>query len=333
MAQYCPYNMPNRTEKIYRVTVLGSIVNFLLLTLKFAAGIFGHSAAMIADAVHSLSDFITDVVVVVFVHLSNKPADDDHGYGHGKYETIATSIIGIALLAVALMLAYDGGEKILSFLQGEQLTSPGIIALAAALTSIISNEWIFRITKRVADEVDSKALEANAWHHRSDAYSSIGTAIGIGGAVLLGNQWAVLDAIAAVVVSIFIAFTAIKIIRQSAGELLEESLPHETEQHILSILAEDKQVSDIHHLCTRRIGNRIAIEMHLRLPGEMSLAEAHEHATQIERHLRSEFGSNTHIMLHLEPVKPTTCQTTSPTTSLPHASAKSIPVTSIKHKK
>ena len=145
MVQYCLYNMQNRTAKIYRVTVLGSIVNFLLLTLKFAAGIFGHSAAMIADAVHSLSDFITDVVVVVFVHLSNKPADDDHGYGHGKYETIATSIIGIALLAVALMLAYDGGEKILSFLQGEQLTSPGIIALAAALTSIIFRTILYDV--------------------------------------------------------------------------------------------------------------------------------------------------------------------------------------------
>lgn len=294
----------NRNYKIYRVTILGSIVNFLLLALKFTAGILGHSAAMIADAVHSLSDFITDVIVVVFVKLSTKPADDDHDYGHGKYETVATSIIGMALLVVALMLAYDGGEKILSFLQGEELCSPEPIALIAALASIVSKEWIFRVTKKVADEVDSKALEANAWHHRSDAYSSIGTAAGIGGAVVLGSQWAVLDAIAAVIVSIFIALTAIKIIRQSAGELLEESLPRETEQRILEIIAEDKAVSDIHNLRTRRIGNRIAIEMHLRLPGSMPLDEAHEHASMIERRLRAEFGANTHIMLHLEPVKP-----------------------------
>ena len=298
------HSTQNRNSKIYRVTILGSIVNFLLLALKFTAGILGHSAAMIADAVHSLSDFITDVIVVVFVKLSTKPADDDHDYGHGKYETVATSIIGMALLVVALMLSYDGGEKILAFLQGEELCSPEPIALIAALASIVSKEWIFRITKKVADEVDSKALEANAWHHRSDAYSSIGTAVGIGGAIVLGSQWAVLDAIAAVIVSIFIALTAIKIIRQSAGELLEESLPRETEQRILEIIAEDKTVSDIHNLRTRRIGNRIAIEMHLRLPGSMPLEEAHEHASMIERRLRTEFGTNTHIMLHLEPVKP-----------------------------
>lgn len=298
------HSTQNRNSKIYRVTILGSIVNFLLLALKFTAGILGHSAAMIADAVHSLSDFITDVIVVVFVKLSTKPADDDHDYGHGKYETVATSIIGMALLVVALMLAYDGAEKILAFLQGEELCSPEPIALIAALASIVSKEWIFRVTKKVADEVDSKALEANAWHHRSDAYSSIGTAVGIGGAVVLGSQWAVLDAIAAVIVSIFIALTAIKIIRQSAGELLEESLPRETEQRILEIIEEDKAVSDIHNLRTRRIGNRIAIEMHLRLPGCMPLEEAHEHASMIERRLRAEFGANTHIMLHLEPVKP-----------------------------
>lgn len=298
------HSTQNRNSKIYRVTILGSIVNFLLLALKFTAGILGHSAAMIADAVHSLSDFITDVIVVVFVKLSTKPADDDHDYGHGKYETVATSIIGMALLVVALMLAYDGGEKILVFLQGEELCSPEPIALIAALASIVSKEWIFRVTKKVADEVDSKALEANAWHHRSDAYSSIGTAVGIGGAVVLGSQWAVLDAIAAVIVSIFIALTAIKIIRQSAGELLEESLPRETEQRILEIIEEDKAVSDIHNLRTRRIGNRIAIEMHLRLPGCMPLEEAHEHASMIERRLRAKFGANTHIMLHLEPVKP-----------------------------
>lgn len=298
------HSTQNRNSKIYRVTILGSIVNFLLLALKFTAGILGHSAAMIADAVHSLSDFITDVIVVVFVKLSTKPADDDHDYGHGKYETVATSIIGMALLVVALMLAYDGGEKILDFLQGEELCSPEPIALIAALASIVSKEWIFRVTKKVADEVDSKALEANAWHHRSDAYSSIGTAVGIGGAIVLGSQWAVLDAIAAVIVSIFIALTAIKIIRQSAGELLEESLPRETEQRILEIIEEDKAVSDIHNLRTRRIGNRIAIEMHLRLPGCMPLEEAHEHASMIERRLRAEFGANTHIMLHLEPVKP-----------------------------
>lgn len=293
----------DRNRRIYRVTLLGSVVNMLLLIAKFAAGILGHSAAMIADAVHSLSDFVTDVIVLVFVRLSNKPADDDHAYGHGKYETIATSIIGIALLAVACMLGWEGLTKIYAFCCGEQLQSPGQIALAAAIISILSKEWVYRITRKVAYEVESSALEANAWHHRSDALSSIGTAIGIGGAVLLGNKWAVLDPIAAVVVSVFIIKTAYMLIRKSSGELLEERLPSDTENLIRDIVYRTREVKDIHHLYTRRIGSTIAIEMHLRLPGDMPLAEAHRRASEIERNLRSEFGAGTHIMLHLEPIK------------------------------
>ena len=293
----------NRDRRIYNITLVGSLVNAALIVLKFAAGIIGNSAAMIADAIHSLSDFVTDIIVILFVHLSNKPADDDHCYGHGKYETIATSIIGITLLGVALKLGCDGCLKIIDFCNGKPLPSPGIIAFAAAVMSIILKEWIYVATRKVAREVNSKALEANAWHHRSDALSSVGTAIGIGGAVLLGSRWAVLDAVAALVVSVFIAQTAVKLIRQSAGELLEESLPKSTEKRILQIAGQDSMVSDIHNLRTRRIGNRIAIEMHLRLPGTITLEEAHNHASGIEAALRREFGANTHIMLHLEPVK------------------------------
>lgn len=293
----------NRDKRIYNITLVGSLVNAVLIVLKFAAGIIGNSAAMIADAIHSLSDFVTDIIVILFVHLSNKPADDDHCYGHGKYETIATSIIGITLLVVGVKLGCDGCLKIIDFCNGKPLSSPGIIAFAAAVTSIVLKEWIYIATRKVAREVDSKALEANAWHHRSDALSSVGTAIGIGGAVLLGSRWAVLDAVAALVVSVFIALTAIKLIRQSAGELLEESLPKSTEKRIMQIASQDSMVSDIHNLRTRRIGNRIAIEMHLRLPGKITLEEAHNHASGIEAALRREFGANTHIMLHLEPVK------------------------------
>lgn len=293
-----------RQQKMYRVTLAGSIVNALLLILKFAAGIIGHSAAMIADAVHSLSDFITDIVVIAFVRLSSKPADKNHAYGHGKYETIATSIIGLALMAVAVKLGWDGIRKILHVIRGGELQSPGIIALIAAITSIIAKEWIYRVTHRVARQVESQALEANAWHHRSDAFSSIGTAIGIGGAVALGSRWTILDPIAAVIVSIMISITALKLIRKSSGELLEESLPQETEQQIVDIVYQDPLVTDVHRLHTRRIGNIIAIEMHLRLPKDITLEQAHTHATAIERHLRDTFGSGTHIMLHIEPTKP-----------------------------
>ena len=293
-----------RQQKMYRVTLAGSIVNALLLILKFAAGIIGHSTAMIADAVHSLSDFITDIVVIAFVRLSSKPADKNHAYGHGKYETIATSIIGLALMAVAVKLGWDGIRKILHVIRGGELQSPGIIALIAAITSIISKEWIYQVTHRVARQVESQALEANAWHHRSDAFSSIGTAIGIGGAVALGSRWTILDPIAAVIVSIMISITALKLIRKSSGELLEESLPQETEQQIINIVYQDPLATDVHHLHTRRIGNIIAIEMHLRLPKDITLEQAHTHATTIERHLRDTFGSGTHIMLHIEPTKP-----------------------------
>lgn len=293
-----------RQQKMYRVTLAGSIVNALLLILKFAAGIIGHSTAMIADAVHSLSDFLTDIVVIAFVRLSSKPADKDHAYGHGKYETIATSIIGLALMAVAVKLGWDGLQKIYHVLRGGELQSPGIIALIAAITSIISKEWIYRVTHRVARQVESQALEANAWHHRSDAFSSIGTAIGIGGAVILGSRWTILDPIAAVIVSIMISLTALKLLRKSSGELLEESLPQETEQQIINIVYQDPLATDVHHLHTRRIGNIIAIEMHLRLPKDITLEQAHTHATAIERHLRDTFGSGTHIMLHIEPTKP-----------------------------
>ncbi|MDO4497715.1 MAG: cation diffusion facilitator family transporter [Bacteroidales bacterium] len=292
-----------RDKRIYRVTLTGSIVNVVLLVLKFVAGIIGNSAAMVADAVHSLSDFLTDIVVLAFVKLSSKPADSDHDYGHGKYETVATSIIGMALVVVAVMLGWDGAEKIIGAIKGEKLESPGWIAFAAAILSIALKEWVFRITKKVAKEVNSQALEANAWHHRSDAMSSIGTAIGIGGAVLLGNDWAILDPIAAIVVSILICVAAYRLLRQASGELLEESLPKETQEKIKQIVYQDELVSDIHRLHTRRIGSIVAIEMHLRLPGAISLTEAHAHATDIEKLLRKEFGKGTHIMLHIEPVK------------------------------
>lgn len=292
-----------RDQKIYRVTLTGSIVNMILLVMKFVAGILGNSAAMIADAVHSLSDFLTDIVVIVLVRLSSKPADKDHHYGHGKYETVATSIIGMALVVVAIMLGWNGIEKIIFVIKGGEIESPETVAFIAAIASILLKEWVFRITKKVALEVESQALEANAWHHRSDAFSSIGTAIGIGGAVLLGNSWSVLDPIAAVVVSVMIFITAYRLLRQASGELLEESLPKETEDKIESIVYQDPLVSDIHNLHTRRIGSIIAIEMHLRLPGDISLEESHRHATAIEHALKAEYGKGTHIMLHIEPVK------------------------------
>ena len=296
-------NQKEREKKIYRVTLAGSIINMVLLAFKFVAGVVGGSAAMIADAVHSLSDFLTDIVVVVFVRISSKPQDSDHDYGHGKYETLATSLIGMALLAVGVMIFYNGARDIMRAIRGEQLPQPGMIALVAALVSIALKEWAYQFTARVGKKVDSPAVVANAWHHRSDSLSSIGTAIGIGGAILLGHRWAVLDPVAAVVVSLFIVKTALSLLRQSADELLEKSLSQDIEQEIVDIVGQEPIAGEVHNLCTRRIGSSIAIEMHVRMPGNLTLYESHIHASNIEKRLRQRFGSNTHLSLHVEPMK------------------------------
>ena len=293
----------DREKSIYRVTLAGSAVNVVLLVFKFVAGFLGGSAAMIADAVHSLSDFITDVIVLLFVKLSSKPEDSDHDYGHGKYETLATSLIGLALMFVGVMIMHNGVCSIASAIMGNPLPQPGMIALAAALVSIALKEWAYRFTVKVGRKCESQAVIANAWHHRSDALSSIGTAVGIGGAILLGEKWAVLDPIAAVVVSVFIIRTAWQLTKQSAGELLEQSLPADMEREIVDIVAREPMTSEVHHLRTRRIGSHIAIEMHLRMPGDISLYESHQHATHIEQKLRKRFGASTHIGLHVEPLK------------------------------
>lgn len=292
-----------REKEIYKVTLLGSFVNFLLVIFKFLAGIAGHSAAMLADAVHSLSDFITDVIVILFVRISNKPQDKSHDYGHGKYETLATALIGVALLAVGLGILWNGANEILAFLRGEQLRSPGMLALVAAAVSIVLKEILYQYTVRMGKKYNSQAVIANAWHHRSDALSSIGTAVGIGGAILLGPHWAVLDPVAAVVVSFFVVRVSIKLLIPCIDELLEKSLPENVEQEIEQIVLSVEGVTEPHHLRTRRIGNNYAIEVHVRMDGNITLYKAHETASAIEHKLKERFGEDTYMGIHVEPIK------------------------------
>ena len=293
----------SREKEIYKVTIVGSVVNFLLLVFKFFAGIAGHSAAMLADAVHSLSDFVTDIIVIVFVRISNKPEDKDHDYGHGKYETLATAIIGILLLGVGVGIFWNGASSIYGVFHGKQLEAPGMLALVAALVSIVLKEILYQYTAIKGRKLNSQAVVANAWHHRSDALSSIGTTIGIGGAILLGDKWRVLDPIAAVVVSIFIIKVAIQLLIPCVDELLEKSLPDEVEKEIEQVVLSFPGVSQPHHLRTRRIGSQYAIELHIRMDGGISLNEAHHTATEIENKLREMFGKGTHVGIHVEPVK------------------------------
>lgn len=292
-----------REQEIYKVTIWGSVCNALLVTFKFVAGILGNSSAMVADAVHSLSDFLTDILVLVFVRISAKPQDKGHDYGHGKYETIASFIIALGLLAVAIGIIVGGVEKFVLWLKGEDLAAPGQIALWAALLSIALKELLFQYTVRRGKAIESQALITNAWHHRSDAISSIGAALGIGGALLLGERWTVLDPIAGIVVGAMLVKTSIDLIRGSMNDLTEGSLPEETEQEILQIIRSVPGVIDPHNLRTRRLGNRIAIEVHVRMKGTIPLQEAHEHASLIENKLREHFGKNTHVNIHMEPVK------------------------------
>ncbi len=292
-----------REREIYRVTLAGSVVNLLLLLFKFVAGIAGHSAAMVADAVHSLSDFATDMVVILFVHISSKPEDAGHDYGHGKYETLATAIIGLALLCVGIGILWNGLTAVWHFWQGDALQRPGGVALAAAVVSVLSKEAVYRYTVRAGKRCRSQAVIANAWHHRSDALSSIGTAIGIGGAFLLGERWCVLDPLAAIVVSIFIIRVAIQLLVPCINELLEKSLPPEIEEEIEQTILSFPGVCSPHHLRTRRIGNHFAMEVHVRMDGHLSLEEAHRKATEIEIELRRRFGNDTHIGIHVEPIK------------------------------
>lgn len=295
--------MMNREKQIFRVTFLGSFVNLLLVVFKFIAGIVGHSAAMIADAVHSLSDFITDIIVIIFVAISGKPEDSDHSYGHGKYETLATAVIGIILFFVGVGILISGIKATVGALQGEPLQAPSLLALIAAVISIVVKEALYHYTVKRGKALGSSSVVANAWHHRSDALSSIGTAIGIGGAVFLGEQWRILDPIAAVVVSIFIIKVAVELIKPCIDELVERSLPEEVEQRIHALILQSPQVSSPHHLRTRRIGGYIAIEVHIRMDGQISLSEAHQVASDIERRLKAEFGEKTHIGIHMEPTK------------------------------
>ena len=290
-----------RNREIYKVTLVGGAINVILLFFKFIAGILGHSAAMVADAVHALSDFVTDLIVLVFIHISGKPQDKSHDYGHGKYETLAMTLIGAALFIVAIGIIYSGAVKISIWMNGEELKAPGMLALWAALISIILKEGVYHYSMVKARQLNSQAVEANAWHHRSDALSSIGTAVGIGGAIFLGQQWTVLDPIASVIVGAFIVKVAVSLLRNGIGDLMEQSLPDAVEEEILRLAATVPGVEEPHELCTRRIGNHYAIELHILMDGGISLNEAHEKASEVEDLLRERYGEETHIAVHVEP--------------------------------
>ncbi|MDP2234803.1 MAG: cation diffusion facilitator family transporter [Bacteroidales bacterium] len=291
----------NRMSQINKVIWVGFFMNLMLTVGKIIAGFLGKSGAMLADGVHSLSDLVTDIIVIVFVNISNKEKDFEHRYGHGKYETFATVLISFALLAVGVSIFWSGLQKVLSVINGEILDQPGFIALYAAIISIASKELLFWYTFKTGKKINSQAVIANAWHHRSDAFSSIGTALGISGAIFLGEKWRVLDPVAGIIVSFFVAKVAWDIAKPSINELLESSLPLETEKEITELIVKSNGVKGFHNLKTRKIGNLFAIEVHVKVDKDLTVAASHKIASSIEEKLRNAYGRNTHVGIHIEP--------------------------------
>ena len=291
----------DRTAKVTFVTLVGSVVNIILTVFKIFAGILGRSTAMIADGIHSLSDLLSDIVVIVFVKISAKGRDKDHDYGHGKFETFATLIISLMLMVVAVNLMSGGINKIRLILDGGEVSSPGMIALWAAVASIVLKEILYRYTIIQGKALNSPMMIANAWHHRSDAFSSIGSLLGIAGAIFLGDKFVILDPITGCVISIFILVMAVKMSVPAIKELLDVSLPDDVEDKIEATAKSINGVIDLHELKTRREGPGIIMEGHLVLDSEISLKEAHDISKKVEDALRKEFGSETQISLHLEP--------------------------------
>lgn len=293
-----------REGEITKVTLWGSLVNAVLVVFKFAAGVLGHSGAMLADAIHSLSDFVTDIIVVVFVRISSKPRDEQHEYGHGKYETLAELILGVVLMVVAAEIIATSVESIHGVLVlGVIPSQPERIALYAAVVSIVLKELLYQYTVRVGRRENSPVVIANAWHHRSDALSSVAALIGIGLAYALGGKWVVADSVAALFVAVLIIKVGVDIISPALGVFLEKSLPKETESEIADIIVATPGVCNFHNLRTRRIGSVYAIEFHIRVDGSLSVNESHLITKQLEQSLRERYGSTTHIAIHVEPYK------------------------------
>lgn len=291
----------DREKEIRNITLWGAFVNVVLTVFKISAGVLGRSSAMIADGVHSLSDLLSDVVVLVFTRISSKGQDRDHSFGHGKFETLATLIISILLVAVGANLLSSGVRNIMGVINGEILERPGYVALVAAVVSIVAKEIIYHATVRTGRKTGSTAVIANAWHHRSDAFSSVGSLIGIGGALVLGDKWTVLDPLASCVISVAIIVVAVKMAMPSLAELLEASLPEEIEDEILATASSVEGVNDVHELKTRRNGMSFIIDAHIAVDPDISVVEAHDIATNVENALRERYGRETQINIHVEP--------------------------------
>jgi cation diffusion facilitator family transporter len=281
-----------------RVSTVSIIINLLLAAFKFIAGILGHSGAMISDAVHSSSDVIGSLIVIVGVKMSEKSSDKDHPYGHERMESVASLILAGILAAAGFSI---GKEACLSIWNRTYMTAaPGVLALVAAIVSIVVKEAMFWYTYVNAKKIRSGALKAEAWHHRSDALSSVGALIGIGGA-LLGVK--VMEPIASIVICLFILKVAVDIFREAVDNMVDHACDPETEEAIRSCAAEQGGVIRVDILRTREFGRKIYVDLEISADEKLTLREAHDIAQKVHDTIEKTFPEVKHIMVHVNPAK------------------------------
>ncbi|MDL2217690.1 cation diffusion facilitator family transporter [Christensenellaceae bacterium OttesenSCG-928-M15] len=294
-------NACQTNEKIaMRVSINTIVWNVVLTAFKLTAGIFAHSAAMLSDAVHSLSDVLSTFIVMIGVKISNKASDENHQYGHERFESVAAILLAVMLLATGLGIGYSGIQKIISG-EYQNLVIPGTLALVAAAVSIVVKEAMFWYTRKAAKQIDSGALMADAWHHRSDALSSVGSFIGILGARM---GLAVLDPIASVVICLFILKAAYDIFMDAVRKMTDEALDHETAQTMYTIALRQAGVIKIDKFSSRVFGDKYYVDVEIRADGALTLVEAHHIAQMVHDALEAEFPKLKHCMVHVNPSMP-----------------------------
>ncbi len=291
----------NEVKIIRKVTLVGFWINFGLVIIKLLFGYLGHSDALVADGYHSVSDFVTDFIVLIFVGIAYKKADVEHPYGHGKYETIATVLIGIILFFIGIFIAYEGVNTIIGSFNGIPIPIPSWYTVIVAIISILAKEFCFKYTIKAGNRINSNALKANAWHHRSDAFSSVATLIGVSASLLLGAKWTIMDPICAILISILIMVSAYKISKPSINELLEVGIPDSQREEILKLIKDEPGVKKVHNLRSRRNGHSLIIDVNIHVDPDITVRASHQIATNIENSIRNKFGSDCIMYVHIEP--------------------------------
>ena len=276
-----------------KVTIIGILANITLSVIKFIGGIIGNSTAMVADAVHSLSDLFTDTIVLVTHKISQIPKDEDHPYGHGRAESIGTTAIGIIIIFAGIGLAYEGWNII----QSESPPIPEPIAAGMALVSIFIKEWLFRYTYSVGKKSNSSLLIANAWHHRSDAISSIAALVGIIGSMM---GYPMLDPIAAAMVGFMIIHVGYKLTRGGFRDLMDTALSEKDTRDIQGVIDEISGVIKTHDLRTRKIGGEVLIDVHIQVDSDLTVTEGHEIAERVRRNLINRYPKTQDVLVHVD---------------------------------